>query len=115
VSLGYPRKLIRDRVPEAIRANGQEPIITAPVDDVDVLELLLTKLQEEVDELEEAAWCTPRSLAAEMADLLEVMRALAEFFDLDWQTIEQEREEKRADLGGFTRRLVWHGNREGTA
>jgi predicted house-cleaning noncanonical NTP pyrophosphatase (MazG superfamily) len=108
-------KLIRDRVPEIIRSNGQAPIITAPIDDIDHLELLLAKLDEEAHELADAAWSGPRYAAEELVDVLEVLRTLADFFDLDWPNIEQEREHKRVDLGGFTKRLVWHGNQEDTA
>lgn len=112
MSLNYPRKLVRDRVPETIRANGQEPIITTPIDDVNFLELLLSKLREEADELDEATQ-SEVAVATEIADILEVLRALADFCDVEWERVERVRRGKHATTGGFTRRLVWHGNQGG--
>ena len=112
------RKLVRDRIPEIIRRGGQEPILTVPIDDIDHLELLLAKLQEEASELEDAAWSGSATwsgggfVAEEIVDLLEVLRALADFFDLDWQRVERAREDKRATHGGFAQRLVWLGNHD---
>lgn len=84
-------KLVRDRIPEIIRDDGDEPVVeTAPPDAVEGL--LADKLVEEAEEF--AASRDPE----ELADVLEVLDRLREEVDAD---VERLREEKRAERGGF--------------
>jgi predicted house-cleaning noncanonical NTP pyrophosphatase (MazG superfamily) len=101
-------KLVRDRVPEIIRATGAEPVVfTAAADQV--AGLLRSKLEEEAAEAAEAD--SPDDLAGELADVLEVVHALADTLGLTPADLEELRLAKRADRGGFDERVVWVGNR----
>jgi len=44
-------------------------------------------------------------LASEMADVLEVLRALATAHGMTWEDIELQASHKRAERGGFDRRI----------
>ncbi|MEV6417390.1 nucleoside triphosphate pyrophosphohydrolase [Kribbella sp. NPDC051718] len=100
-------KLVRDRIPDLIRANGEDPItyVAAPAE---YRQRLRDKLLEEVDE-----FLTADSTAAveELADVLEVVYALAADLGTDRPTLEQIREAKATERGAFTNRLIWLGSR----
>jgi predicted house-cleaning noncanonical NTP pyrophosphatase (MazG superfamily) len=66
-------KLVRDRIPEIIQSHGHHPV-TRVLDDATYQVALLAKLAEETREAQEAA---TEDLPAELADVLEVIRALA--------------------------------------
>jgi len=91
-------KLIRDRIPEIIREAGGDPR-TRTLDDEAFREALCAKLAEETNEFLEAR------TAEELADVLEVVYALAEQAGLTPDALEAIRLEKRAARGGFDRRL----------
>lgn len=93
-------KLVRDRIPEIIAARGQEARFRPCADDAEYLERLVAKLREEADEL-----ARDRN-AAELADVLEVVRALAAHLGLDLAEAEAVRAAKAAERGGFDRRLI---------
>ena len=90
-------KLVRDRIPEIIRADGRRPV-------VEVLpperrrRALLDKL---VEEAAEAAGADESHLAEELADVLEVVRALAAEVGLDADDVQALADRKRAERGGF--------------
>ena len=94
-------KLVRDRIPEIIRADGRRPV-------VEVLPAerrrqgLLAKL---VEEAAEAAEADEDHLAEELADVLEVVRALAAEVGLAVEDVLALAERKRAERGGFERGL----------
>jgi predicted house-cleaning noncanonical NTP pyrophosphatase (MazG superfamily) len=102
------RKLVRDRIPDAIRANGHEPIITV-ADPADMLDLLAAKLREETEE-----FCDSYD-PAELVDVLEVVYALAAIFGVSPQQLERMRAAAVETRGGFAKRLVWQGNQGGGA
>jgi predicted house-cleaning noncanonical NTP pyrophosphatase (MazG superfamily) len=66
-------KLVRDRIPEIIQAQGQHPV-TRILDNASYQEALLAKLAEETREAQEAA---AEDLPDELADIVEVIQALA--------------------------------------
>jgi len=101
-----PTKLVRDGVPDAIRANGQIPI-TRTADTEEYVKLLREKLLEEVGEFLDAG---PEGEAEELADVLEVVFALARLTGLG--AVLAARTEKRKRLGTFMDRVVWEGNFE---
>jgi predicted house-cleaning noncanonical NTP pyrophosphatase (MazG superfamily) len=68
-------------------------------------EALQAKLAEEAAELTEA---TGMEVAEELADLLEVLRAIAHVHGHSWQDVEQIAEAKRAQRGAFAERLYLH-------
>jgi predicted house-cleaning noncanonical NTP pyrophosphatase (MazG superfamily) len=90
-------KLVRDRIPEIIRASGKEPA-TRVLDDLEYARALRAKLFEEAEEAVEA---DEDHLAEEIADVLEVLQALALSVGLGWASVERIADEKRQQRGGF--------------
>ena len=66
------RKLVRDRIPEIIQSEGRRPV-TRVLDEASYRQALLAKL---VEEAQEASQATGADLPGELADVLEVLRAL---------------------------------------
>ena len=77
-------KLVRDRIPEIIEADGRMCTTEILLDDR-YLQMLDAKLNEELAEYQES-----KSLE-ELADLLEVMRAVASTRGWNWEQVEQVR------------------------
>ncbi|WP_328328298.1 nucleoside triphosphate pyrophosphohydrolase [Kribbella sp. NBC_00382] len=100
-------KLVRDRIPDIIRANGEEPI-TYQADPAEYRQRLRAKLLEEVNEFLTA---DDGAAIEELADVLEVVYALAADLDTDRPTLEQLRQAKATERGTFAARLVWLGTR----
>lgn len=98
-----PPKLVRDRIPEIIRSNGETPI-THVVTGQDLLSALLNKLHEEVLEVEEAGNQADR--AEELADVLELVRAIAAANGNSLEEIMQIMEEKSGKRGGFNDGII---------
>ena len=94
-------KLIRDRLPAIMRAQGLA-VFDRRLDDDEFLEALKEKLLEEAAEARDAA---PHELAGELADVLEVLRALADAHGLNWDDVEARRLAKRDERGGFEGRV----------
>ncbi|MEV5573466.1 nucleoside triphosphate pyrophosphohydrolase [Spirillospora sp. NPDC052269] len=95
-------KLVRDRIPEIIRRAGRTPDVrTATADEYAVL--LRAKLREEVDEY--LADDDP----AELADVLEVLHALAAVHGMSSADLEEARAAKAGERGGFAGRIVLRG------
>lgn len=102
-------KLIRDKVPDIIRANGGTPIVrTARM--TEFYFLLYAKLHEEVDELENAT--TRPDTLNELVDVFEVVRCIAHGNGISMDELEVLRRNKVNVCGGFDERLVWLGNEE---
>ena len=99
-------KLIRDRVPQIIRAQGDEPIVRI-ADPGEYRELLRAKL---VEEAHEVATADDAHVPEELADVLEVVLALATDLGLDAGGLERLRSAKAVERGSFTERIVWCGN-----
>ena len=91
-------KLIRDKIPEIIAADGKEYEIEV-MNEEEYKKYLQDKLVEEVEEYIES------EEIEELADVLEVMRAIAELENVDFDEIERIREEKKDERGGFENRL----------
>jgi predicted house-cleaning noncanonical NTP pyrophosphatase (MazG superfamily) len=94
-------KLVRDRIPEIIRANGDRPV-TRVLGDADYRAALLAKL---VEEAGEASQATASDLPGELADVLEVVKALTAEAGLTWEQMLALADGKRARRGGFRDRL----------
>jgi predicted house-cleaning noncanonical NTP pyrophosphatase (MazG superfamily) len=93
-------KLVRDKVPDVIRASGVEPI-TRVADEAEYARLLRDKLIEEVNEFLDS------DDPAELADVAEVVLALAGTLGVNLEAL---RAAKHAERGGFEQRIVWMGN-----
>jgi predicted house-cleaning noncanonical NTP pyrophosphatase (MazG superfamily) len=99
-------KLVRDRVPQFIRAQGDEPIVRI-ADRGEYRELLCAKL---VEEAHEVVMADDARLPEELADVLEVVLALAADLGFDAGGLERLRAAKATERGSFTERIVWSGN-----
>lgn len=95
----YHNKLIRDDIPKLIEANGKTPIVRTLTDD-EFKTYLEKKLDEEVEEFHES------KSAEELADILEVVYALAEVGGCGALKLDRRRTNKRVALGGFSRRTL---------
>lgn len=95
-------KLIRDRIPEVMEAEGVRFEVTT-LDDNAYLDALRAKLVEEATEATEAEGTA--ELGKELADLLEVVRQLMKEEGLEPSEVEALRERRSAQRGGFERRL----------
>ncbi|NLK01267.1 MAG: nucleoside triphosphate pyrophosphohydrolase [Clostridia bacterium] len=92
-------KLVRDRIPEIIQASGKKAIVRT-ADDEEYNSFLRQKLQEEVDEFIESG--DPE----ELADILEVITALAETYDQSFDILQDAADNKRKARGGFKDRVI---------
>ena len=92
-------KLVRDRIPEIIESDGKECMAEVLSDDR-WLQMLDAKLDEELAEYQES-----KSLE-ELADLLEVIRAVVKARGWSWEQLEQVRKEKAARRGGFEKKIL---------
>ncbi|MGC4940609.1 nucleoside triphosphate pyrophosphohydrolase [Kribbella sp. DT2] len=98
------RKLVRDRMPEIIRAKGETPIVYRAEPD-EYRSRLRDKLVEEVDEF--LGEDDRDAALVELADVLEVVRALAVDLGSTAEEIERIRSEKAAERGAFAERIIW--------
>jgi predicted house-cleaning noncanonical NTP pyrophosphatase (MazG superfamily) len=98
-------KLVRDLIPEIIRAKGEEPI-TYRADAAEYRRRLREKLAEEVDEFLTA---DDEDAPEELADVLEVVYALAADLGISRDQLEKLRQDKAAARGAFVNRIVWSG------
>ncbi|HVV66794.1 MAG TPA: nucleoside triphosphate pyrophosphohydrolase [Candidatus Saccharimonadales bacterium] len=91
-------KLVRDKIPEIIRADGKQ-LTSRVLNDTEHLEALLEKLKEECAEL-----ATARN-AEELADVHEVLHALADALGITREELEKVQAEKAARRGGFKQKI----------
>jgi predicted house-cleaning noncanonical NTP pyrophosphatase (MazG superfamily) len=94
-------KLVRDQIPGIITADGCQPV-TRVLDHTDYEIALRAKLLEEAREAQAAP---DGQLASELADVLEVLKALAAAHDMSWEEVMSEASRKRAERGGFDKRI----------
>ena len=92
-------KLVRDRIPEIIEADGKT-CVCETLSDEEYIRLLDQKLNEELAEYQES-----KSLE-ELADLLEVMQAIVRARGWTLDELEQVRADKAAERGGFTKKIL---------
>jgi len=94
-------KLVRDRIPEIIERTGRTPD-THVLDDASYAVALHAKLDEESAEVHGAS---SEELAEELADVLEVLHALADLQGIAWSEVERVRMIKADERGGFGGRI----------
>lgn len=87
-------KLVRDKIPEIIKNQNYE-VKYHILDDDTYIEELYKKLREETEEL-----ISDRNIE-ELADVYEVMRAIADTMDISWEDIIEVARNKRERKGGF--------------
>ncbi|MDR8729627.1 nucleoside triphosphate pyrophosphohydrolase [Burkholderia pseudomultivorans] len=96
-------KLVRDGIPDMIRDRGERVDSVALKGDA-LIAALRQKLVEEAFEALDAG--TGNELLGELADLQEVLLALAAALNVDPGAVEQERLKKRKKRGGFEKGLM---------
>lgn len=96
------RKLVRDRIPEIISADGKVAV-TRTLDDADMDMALKDKLLEECTEVRVAM--NREDLEKKLSDVLEVIYALAAHAGLTPEGIERVRKRRAAERGGFSRQI----------
>src|SRR5438270_800565 len=92
-------KLVRDNIPGILQKRGK--IIKKHIaDDKEYREKLLEKLQEEVDEFLES------NIPDELADILEVLYAIAKTQKVDDARLNEIRKNKQEERGAFIKRII---------
>jgi predicted house-cleaning noncanonical NTP pyrophosphatase (MazG superfamily) len=91
-------KLVRDKIPEIIHADNQTPTVRTLGRD-EYLDSLVEKLKEEVEEF------IQDKNTEELADIMEVIHALARCIDADPAAVEAIRQQKAESRGGFEKRM----------
>lgn len=93
------RKLVRDKIPKIIENTGKT-CVTEVLADEEYLQMLDMKLEEELQE-----YYQDKSLE-ELADLMEVIFAVAEARGYSIAELEQERKKKVYERGGFKQKIL---------
>lgn len=91
-------KLVRDKIPEIIEANNQSCTIEV-LSDKDCITFLEQKLNEECAEYQ-----ADKNIE-ELADILEVIYAIASARGVSKEALERVRQEKADKRGGFSKRI----------
>lgn len=99
------KKLVRDRIPEIILSKGETPI-TRILSDAEYKEELEKKLHEEYLEVLEAAG---DSRIEELADMLEVMEALASVENKTLEDVLSVKAKKQEKRGAFKDKIYLEG------
>jgi predicted house-cleaning noncanonical NTP pyrophosphatase (MazG superfamily) len=98
-------KLVRDKIPDIIRASGNQCEIST-LNDAEYIEALKQKL---VEEAKEVAIAKSEELAQELADVMEIIDALFAATGIEPEKVKEIQTEKRSRRGGFDNRikLLW--------
>ena len=97
-------KLVRDKIPEIIEQQGGKAI-TKILDEKQFVEKLIEKIHEETKELSLALTNKTNSVE-ELADMLELLHAVADYIGTPFGDVEQERQKKLTMRGGFKKRIL---------
>ena len=96
-------KLVRDKIPEIIENNGDTAVFHT-LRSNEYWDYLLQKDKEELEDVRKAE--TKDEIKNQLADKLEVIRAMAQTSGLTLDDIIREADRKRYKRGGFGKRLV---------
>lgn len=92
-------KLVRDHIPEIIKKDGRNPKIRL-LDKEEYYECLKEKLTEEVNE-----FLNDENIE-ELCDIVEVVYALIDFYDIEIEEFERIRLAKKKQNGGFQKHIL---------
>jgi predicted house-cleaning noncanonical NTP pyrophosphatase (MazG superfamily) len=95
-------KLVRDRIPEIIKSTGKQ-FSTRIMDNDEYIIELNNKSFEELEEYMNAD--NDQDAIEELADLLEIIHALAESHGATFEKVEEVRKKKAAKRGGFKEKI----------
>ena len=94
-------KLVRDKIPNIIKSNGETPIIRV-LDEIEYKSELETKLYEEYQEVLEA---TGEDRIEELADMLEIIRSLAKLENKTLEDVILIADNKNEKRGAFEEKI----------
>ena len=100
------QKLVRDKIPEIIKANDNVEPITRILDNDEYLVELNFKIQEELAEYLESGDIE------ELADLEEVLRAILDAKNVSYEEFESIRKSKVEKRGAFKEKIYLEGIQE---
>lgn len=95
-------KLVRDRIPEIIEKTGKK-FSTRILDDNEYIKELKKKSFEELQEYVETN--NNEDAIEELADVLEIIHALAEYHGVSIEEVEEIRKQKADKRGGFKEKI----------
>lgn len=98
-------KLVRDRIPEIVRANGKSCTITQ-LSAAEYRQALREKLVEEANEVADAE--EKSELLKELADVGEVLNALMAAYNISPEQVKSIQQERREQRGGFEQGWMLH-------
>jgi Uncharacterized conserved protein len=104
-----PGKLVRDKIPTIIRSEGRIPM-TRQLSGPELLSALQDKLAEELAEYQAASGDVSR--CEELADLIEVIFALARLHGYTEETLMAIAARKKEARGGFEQGFFYLGDEE---
>ncbi|MCD6500618.1 nucleoside triphosphate pyrophosphohydrolase [bacterium] len=101
----YHKKLIRDKIPKIIEVNKGKYKVRI-MKKGEFKRELKKKLIEEAKEVIKAK---KDELLKELADVLELIKSIAESENIDFKLIEKKQKQRRKERGGFKKRLflIW--------
>lgn len=91
-------KLVRDKVPEIMRAGGEEPK-TRVLDETEYKKQIRLKLLADAGEVRVAA--SRDDLVKELADVLEIVESIAAVEGIPLEDVRSTQTARRAERGGF--------------
>lgn len=95
-------KLVRDRIPEIIENTGKKSL-TKILNDEEFIKELKRKSFEELQEYVEAE--NSEDAIEELADVLEIIHALAAYYGSSIEEVEKVRIQKAENRGGFKEKI----------
>jgi predicted house-cleaning noncanonical NTP pyrophosphatase (MazG superfamily) len=95
-------KLVRDRIPKIIESTGKK-FSTRILNDEEYITELKNKSFEELEEYVQAS--NNEDAIEELADLLEIIHALAEYHGSSIEKVEEVRKGKAVKRGGFKEKI----------
>ncbi|MFD2116040.1 phosphoribosyl-ATP pyrophosphohydrolase [Paenibacillus yanchengensis] len=96
-------KLVRDKIPQIVETNGQQCDISF-LNEEEYEVALKLKLQEELNEFLQAK--NVNEQMEELSDLLEIIYSIAESKGVVREELENIRQRKREERGGFQKRIM---------
>ena len=103
----YYNKLVRDHIPDKIKATGEQCGVRPVTDEQEFQQELMKKIKEEATAL--AIVRTKEQFLSEYVDLMVVLQTLIEQLGITSEELEVAREENLRKKGGYKHRhfLVW--------
>ena len=95
-------KLVRDKIPEIIKEDNHEPVVSI-LDCKKYKKELMKKLVEEANEVKNAN--NKEELVKEIGDVYEVIDAIVKVYKLDIKEIKKIKKDRKKIRGGFDKKI----------